>query len=87
MIDGSPLPSKPKEAERVSRFEITLSVYSRIRNALNPAINGNDYEIAAVQREKNGYSISPRRFSHGIGMRQRTAQLNGCVRMEYPLVE
>ena len=55
---------------------VDLSVYDQIKDGLSLGLNGGDYELVSVtQAEEDGsFTISMRRFGHGVGMSQRGAQ-------------
>ena len=54
---------------------VDLSVYDQIKDGLSLGLNGGDYELISVTQEEDGrFTISMRRFGHGVGMSQRGAQ-------------
>ena len=54
---------------------VDLSVYDQIKDGLSLGLNGGDYElVSATQEEDGSFTISMRRFGHGVGMSQRGAQ-------------
>ena len=54
---------------------VDLSVYDQIKDGLSLGLNGGDYELVSVTQEEDGrFTISMRRFGHGVGMSQRGAQ-------------
>ncbi len=54
---------------------VELSVYDQVKDGLSLGLNGADYELVSVTQEENGrFTISMRRFGHGVGMSQRGAQ-------------
>ncbi len=55
-------------------YEVTLSVYDDIKDGLQIGLNSTDVETVSVEEGNNGFSISLRRFGHGVGMSQRGAQ-------------
>ena len=58
---------------------VDLSVYDQIKDGLSLGLNGGDYELVSVTQEEDGrFTISMRRFGHGVGMSQRGAQWR-CV--------
>ena len=53
---------------------VDLSVYDQIKDGLSLGLNGGDYELVSVTQEGDTFTISMRRFGHGVGMSQRGAQ-------------
>ena len=64
---------------------VDLSVYDQIKDGLSLGLNGGDYELVSVTQEEDGrFTISMRRFGHGVGMSQRGAQwMAGEYGMDY----
>ena len=64
---------------------VDLSVYDQIKDGLSLGLNGGDYElVSATQEEDGSFTISMRRFGHGVGMSQRGAQwMAGEYGMDY----
>ena len=64
---------------------VDLSVYDQIKDGLSLGLNGGDYELVSATREEDGrFTISMRRFGHGVGMSQRGAQwMAGEYGMDY----
>ena len=64
---------------------VDLSVYDHIKDGLSLGLNGGDYELVSVTQEEDGrFTISMRRFGHGVGMSQRGAQwMAGEYGMDY----
>ena len=64
---------------------VDLSVYDQIKDGLSLGLNGGDYELISVTQEEDGrFTISMRRFGHGVGMSQRGAQwMAGEYGMDY----
>ncbi len=53
---------------------VDLSVYDQIKDGLSLGLNGGDYELVSVAQSGDTFTISMRRFGHGVGMSQRGAQ-------------
>lgn len=59
---------------------VELSVYEQIKDGLSLGLNGADYELVSVDKTLAddgtlaSFTISMRRFGHGVGMSQRGAQ-------------
>ena len=53
---------------------VELTVYEQIKDGLSLGLNGGDYELVSVTQEGESFTISMRRFGHGVGMSQRGAQ-------------
>ena len=65
-------------------FTVDLDVYDQIKDGLDLALNGGDYEVASVVEDAFGFTIQLRRFGHGVGMSQRGAQtMAGAHDMSY----
>ena len=81
------LPYVYREGREVLPETVTveLSVYDQIKDGLSLGLNGGDYELVSVTREEDGrFTISMRRFGHGVGMSQRGAQwMAGEYGMDY----
>ena len=56
---------------------VDLSVYDQIKDGLSLGLNGGDYELISVTQEEDGrFTISMRRFGHGVGMSQRLSLIH-----------
>ena len=81
------LPYVYREGREVLPETVTvdLSVYDQIKDGLSLGLNGGDYELVSVMQEEDGrFTISMRRFGHGVGMSQRGAQwMAGEYGMDY----
>ena len=81
------LPYVYREGREVLPETVTvdLSVYDQIKDGLSLGLNGGDYELVSVTQEEDGrFTISMRRFGHGVGMSQRGAQwMAGEYGMDY----
>ena len=55
-------------------YSVTLSVFEELKDGLGLGISASDVELVSVEETESGYSISLRRFGHGVGMSQRGAQ-------------
>lgn len=59
---------------------VILSVYDDIKDKLSLGLNGSDYELISVKTqyaptgEAESFTLTMRRFGHGVGMSQRGAQ-------------
>ncbi len=53
---------------------VTLDVYDDIKDGLSLGLNGGDYELIYVTQDDDTFTLTMRRFGHGIGMSQRGAQ-------------
>lgn len=73
-LSAKPRTPKPERASLNEVFVIDLPVYEQIKDALNLGINSGDYEIVSAEKTDEGFTVSLRRFGHGVGMSQRGAQ-------------
>ena len=53
---------------------VDLSVYGQLKSGLSLGMNNADCELCTVSEENGTFTISFRRFGHGVGMSQRGAQ-------------
>ena len=53
---------------------VELWVYDQIKDGLHLGLNSSDYEVVSVAQDGETFTISMRRFGHGVGMSQRGAQ-------------
>ena len=70
----APFELAPVRMDIADPVEVDLDVYSQIKDELDLALNGSDYELVSVLEEGDGFTIELRRFGHGVGMSQRGAQ-------------
>ena len=60
--------------------EVTLPIFSQVEKALDLSINQADNELWEITDTKEAFSVSARRFGHGVGLSQRGAQ---CMASKY----
>ena len=53
---------------------VKLPTYGGVEQALKISINTTNIELFTIEETKTGYTISSRRFGHGVGMSQRGAE-------------
>ena len=82
---GLPYVYREGRAVLPETMTVDLSVYDQIKDGLSLGLNGGDYELVSVTQEEDGrFTISMRRFGHGVGMSQRGAQwMAGEYGMDY----
>lgn len=54
--------------------KIKLATYGLVEQALRLSINTTNIEIFTIEETETGYTVSSRRFGHGVGMSQRGAE-------------
>ncbi|MBQ9263985.1 MAG: SpoIID/LytB domain-containing protein [Clostridia bacterium] len=80
---------------------LTFGIFSELESALGMSINSLKNELWSVERTASGFTVTARRFGHGIGMSQRGAMqmakqgytydqilgfyYEGCNRVQYTL--
>ena len=87
MIDATPGEATPSEAEltepepELSEFTpvpgtytVKLQTYGCLKSLLGIGINSASYEVFYLDNAKDGWTLTARRFGHGVGMSQRGAQ-------------
>ncbi len=55
-------------------FTAKLPTYKKLKSLLGIGINSGDYEVFSLEKTGDGWTLTARRFGHGIGMSQRGAQ-------------
>lgn len=55
-------------------FVVKLSTYNCLKSALKIGINSASYETFSLEEGTEGFTLTARRFGHGVGMSQRGAQ-------------
>ncbi len=81
--------------------ELTFDIFSELEGPLSMSINSMKNELWSVERTASGFTVSARRYGHGIGMSQRGAMqmaregytydqilgfyYTGCTRVQYAL--
>ena len=53
---------------------LELDFYDQVRGTLGLALNSAKSELVTVEKTKDGFVLSSRRYGHGVGMSQRGAQ-------------
>ncbi len=53
---------------------LELDFYDQVRGTLGLALNSGKSELVTVEKTKDGFVLSSRRYGHGVGMSQRGAQ-------------
>ena len=53
---------------------LRLETYGCLKNLLGLSINSQAYEVFSLDKSKDGFILTARRFGHGVGMSQRGAQ-------------
>lgn len=73
------------EVETVDEpLTIDLSYYDQVRQALNIRINTSKYDLVEVTENDDSFTLTARRYGHGVGLSQRGAQwMAGTYGMNY----
>ncbi len=53
---------------------VRLETYGYLKNLLKLNINSQSYEVFSLEEDQDGFTLTARRFGHGVGMSQRGAQ-------------
>lgn len=73
-VEAEPQPVLSDWQSVEGSFTVKLSTYNYLKNALNLSINSAAYEVFDLTSAKDGWTLTARRFGHGVGMSQRGAQ-------------
>lgn len=73
VYNDSPYEAEDTYEEVETQYTVDLDVYEQLK-ALGLEINTLDCELISVESGQFGFTISMRRFGHGVGMSQRGAQ-------------
>ncbi|MCL1964811.1 MAG: SpoIID/LytB domain-containing protein [Firmicutes bacterium] len=84
----APEGGEPRELGEIQTLEepitVDLSFYNEVRQALGIGINASDYELVTVTETEKSFTLTTRRYGHGVGLSQRGAQrMAGAYGMGY----
>ena len=55
-------------------IHLKLKMFPDLDNALGLSINGTENEVITLEKTSSGYTLTSRRYGHGVGMSQRGAE-------------